>query len=162
MSQLTQLLQQYRELAAQLAQLETHKRQLRDTIQTLIQQEGKPVSVILGDVRIRARVKTSVKVTYDEEGLRRRLGDRCRMVLEPDVTKMRDHMKDIRPLLDPVIDKIGSVSRELVQHAIESGTLRSEDFAGLFDEEIRETLYIHIDPMENGSPHQPGHGSSRT
>lgn len=155
MDELADLLRQYRELTGEMARLEAEKVRLREAIKTRVQQQGRPASIVMGDARIGARVKTSTTVTYDEEGLRRRLGERFRAILAPNVTKMRDHMEEVRPLVEPILDKIGSVSRERVQQAIESGCLKSEDFAGMFKKERKEVLYVRMEPMENGPTGEP-------
>ena len=110
---------------------------------------------VIGDTCLRAAVRTSTVVDYDEEGLRLRLGPRYKTVLEPDIKKIRKNLAELQPVLEPHLDTIGSVSRDLVQQNILSGELSSADFAGLFSKREKNVLYVKMFPVTPPAPDGP-------
>lgn len=154
MADLNQLLAQYHDIIQQLKQLEEKKNSLREEIRELVQRAGGPVSMMIGDTQVNARVVTSVKVDYDEAGLRERLGDRFRSILALDAKKVRRHLDELQPVLEPYLDTIGSVSQERVAEQITSGRMSPTEFAGLFKKEHKSTLYVQMHSA--ASPPQTG------
>jgi hypothetical protein len=146
MSDLPHLLRQYHSLVLELQQLEAKKQQLRASITEQMQRQGRPASIIVGDTEVRAILKTSVTVTYNEDGLRQRLGERYRTILTPDPRKIRAQLADLQPVFEPYLDTIGSVSRDLVAQKVQSGTLSAQDFAGLYTKVEKHTLYVKMAP----------------
>jgi uncharacterized protein (UPF0335 family) len=144
MADVSQLLAQYHDIIQQLKQLEDEKTSLREEIRELVQRAGCPVSTMIGDTRVNARVVTSVKVDYDEAGLRERLGDRFRSILVVDAKKVRRHLDELQPVLEPYLDTLGSVSQERVAEQITTGRMSSSEFAGLFKKEHKSTLYVQM------------------
>ena len=157
MADLSQLLAQYQNIVQQLKQLEEEKNSLREEIRVMVQRAGGPVSTVIGDTRINARVVSSVKVEYDETGLRERLGDRFRSLLAADAKKVRQHLDELQPVLEPYLDTIGSVSQERVADQIKAGRMTPAEFAGLFKKEHKSTLYVQMQSAtrEGEAPAEP-------
>ena len=147
MSDLNELLREYHELFLELQRLEEKKTMLREAISAAIQRRGMPASLALGTTVIRAQVKTTVTVKYDEDGLRERLGDRIHLILDPDAAKIRRHLSELRSALEPFLDTVGSVSRTLVQKAIEEGLLKPSVFAGLYEKQQKNTLFVRVESL---------------
>ncbi len=152
MSDLNQLLTEYCGIVRQLQDLEDKKNELRQEIRELVHQQGNPVSLLVGNTRVNARVVTTVKIDYDEAGLSERLGARYRSILVPDVKKVRHHLAELRPVLEPYLETIGSVSPERVAEQIESGVMAKEEFTGLFTKEHKSTLYVQVNAAESQLP----------
>jgi hypothetical protein len=89
----------------------------------------------VGGLRLSVRYRNSVRIDYDEEVLRNRLGDRYGMLLRPDIKKIRRNLDAIEPSLSDVLDLVGSPVPEKVKEAIEAGRVRKEEFAGAFKRE---------------------------
>ncbi len=152
MMDLNGLLQQYYDIVQQLKSLEERKNELREQIRSAVQQQGCFAATTIGETTVNASVRTSVKVDYDEAGLRKRLGDRFHLILAPDPRKVGKHLAELRPALEPFLDTIGSVSPELVAQQIGEGALTIHDFAGLFKKEQKSTLIVKMVPAAQ----QPG------
>jgi hypothetical protein len=86
----------------------------------------------IGGLRLSVRYRKSVHIDYDEEVLRNRLGDRYRMLLRPDIRKIRRNLDAIESSLSGVLDLVGSPVPEKVKEAVETGRVRKEEFAGAF------------------------------
>lgn len=82
-------------------------------------------------------------MTYGEDALHERLGERYRMLLAPDLRKLRAHVDELGQQLTPaMMDKVGSPAPEKVKAAIESGVVRLEEFKGAFRKE--ETVSVAV------------------
>ena len=137
------LLRRYESIMAEMETLEEKKQALRATIITALDRAGlEDHSLNVEGRTFRCTLKRQTKVTYDENLLRSRLGDRYRSILAPDPGKIRKHMEKIAPLLEPRLDLVGSPSRELVKQRVSEGTVRIGEFAGAFEKKDLTTLYI--------------------
>ena len=92
------------------------------------------------DVRVRCQERTEIQ--YDEDVLRKRLGDRYTSILVPDLRKMRAALGRLQPYLEPALPMIGSPDPERVKAAIQSGTVRKEEFAGAFEKTVRHSVRV--------------------
>ncbi len=90
--------------------------------------------------KVRYRQATSVE--YDEEALRQRLGDRYRHVLGPDPRKVRRHLDEIAPLLEPSLEIIGSPVPNKVKEAIATGVVSADEFKGAFTKTEKEYITV--------------------
>ncbi len=155
------LLRRYDRILEQIEALERDKRALREQIQEAMGEAASPrAEVELGGRTLRATIRRSEQVVYDEELLRERLGDRYRLVLAPDPRRIRAHLDEVAPLLEPVLELCGKPSPERVRAAIEGGTLRREEFRGAFERRERTSLTIRRlaprdDPPEVDAPDAP-------
>ena len=92
-----------------------------------------------------------VKVEYDEDLLRGRLGQRFVKLLVPDSKKMAQYKAEVHELLEPMMDTIGRIDREQVRSAIEQGVIRKEEFAGAFSKTERPSVTVSRDRRGEGS-----------
>ncbi len=151
-AELDATLREYQENERKLDALTQEKQRLRERIQRLLRATGKAChNATLGDEQLLVSLKTRTDVQYDEERLRRKLGDRYHLILEPDVKKVRRHLGALRTALSPYLDRIGSPSRELVRKRILSGELAQGDFHGTFEKTEKTTLYVKKRPA-GGTP----------
>ncbi|HCE46853.1 MAG TPA: hypothetical protein DET40_25175 [Lentisphaeria bacterium] len=97
---------------------------------------------VVKDIPLKIRFFRETEIEYDENALRARLGEKYRQILSPDMRKIRASLSELGEVLAPVIDKIGSPDRGKVRGAIESGTMRPEDFAGAFRKQTRTRLAV--------------------
>ena len=139
-------IRRYMQIQREIAQLELEKDQLRGL---LVQQlEGvvparwhiaideKPLLVV-------HEYKTSVR--YDEKILSERLGERYSEILEIDGTKIRKNRDLVRPLLAPVLAKIGTPSASRVKVAVQAGSLTADDFRGAFKKTLTPYISIRVE-----------------
>jgi len=149
---ITGLVMQLDELESQIRQLNEQKKALREQLTDAMQASGlKEHATPMEDHTVRLKLRQSVKIKYDEEVLRQRLGERYVLLLEPDAKRMRKHMDVVAPLLDPVLDLVGAPSRDLVAQYVKEGTFAVEDFKGAFDKEKKATLYVQrVKPKATG------------
>lgn len=134
MTDLNILLQEYHTVMEEMERLKLRKAQLREAIADRVG-AGSSASLWVGETEVQPVVRTSTTVHYNEEALRRKLGDRVRLILNPDTKRIRKHFSEIRPVLEPFLDRIGSVSRDLVAEHIKSGEFSIQDFSGLCTKE---------------------------
>lgn len=86
----------------------------------------------VGGQRLLVRYRKTVRVEYDEEMLRARLGDRYRALLRPDIRKIKRNLEAVEPSLSGVLELVGSPAPEKVKEAVASGRVKVEEFAGAF------------------------------
>jgi len=104
----------------------------------------------------KVRYRHATVVEYDEEALRQRLGARYRHVLSPDPRKVRRHLGEVAPLLEPSLDVIGSPVPDKVKEAIASGVVSADEFKGAFKKTDKE--YITVSQPTRTSTEQSGSG----
>ena len=127
------LLQRYDALEEKLAALQEEKQELRREITAGLQAAGfNEQAFEIGGRLVRCKLRRQTKVDYDESLLRERLKDRYRLILAPDPTRIRRHMDEVGPLLEPVLELVGKPSRELVRQRVTEGTVGVDEFAGAF------------------------------
>jgi hypothetical protein len=153
---LEELLQRYDAVLQQLDALQDQKNELRQEIQQRLLAAGRAGAEIESDGKVlKATVRTRRVVEYDQALLRERLGERYRLVLAPDMRKIKANLEAVEPLLGPVIEECGSPSQDRVRDAIESGALQREDFRGAFSSEDRSTLYVRRVSPRAAAPSGP-------
>ncbi len=153
MNDLNQLLAQYYDIVQQLRQLEEQKAELRKEITAAVSVQGGSAALTIDGTTVSATVRRSIRVEYDEAGLRARLGERFQRIVAPDPKKVNKHLDELHSALTPYLDTIGSVSRDLVAEEIEAGNLSKDDFAGLFTKEQKDMLVVKM--IDNRSGDQP-------
>ena len=136
-------IRRYQQIQQEIACLEKERECLRDLLVKELEGkvpakwhssiDGKPILVV-------HEYKTSVR--YDEQLLKARLGAKYTDILEIDGTKIRKNRELVRPLLAPVLDKIGTPAPARVENAVRSGLLAISDFQGAFRKVV--TPYISI------------------
>ncbi len=83
--------------------------------------------------RLKVRYRENTRIEYDETCLRERLGERYRLLLRPDLRKLRRHLDAVEPHLAEMLDVIGSPDPGRVKEAIETGRISAEEFQGAFE-----------------------------
>ena len=146
-------IRRYMQIQREIAQLEREKEQIRDVLAQELEGkaptkwhttvDGKPLVVT-------HQLKTVVR--YDEPLLRERLGEKYAEILEIDGVKLRKNRELVRPLLMPVLDRVGSPAAARVENAIRTGTLTVDAFRGAFQKTV--TPYISV-RIETSPPVKP-------
>lgn len=140
------LIRRYMEVQLEIALLEQEKERLRDTLVHELEGKVPPRwhSVIDGKpMLIVHERKTTVR--YDEPLLKERLGERYTEILEIDATKVRKNRELVRPLIAPVLDRVGTPAAARVEAAIRSGSLTIDSFKGAFSKTITPYISIRAD-----------------
>lgn len=137
------LLARYSEIEQKLAALNEEREQIRTQIKSHLLGTGRHFLVAhQPNESFEIEVKHRVNVTYDEAKLKQRLGERYRLILEPDLKKLRQNLPQLKPALTPYLELIGSPTKERVQEKITSGEMQLDDFRGAFEKTSVDTLYI--------------------
>ena len=150
-------IRRYMEIQREMARLEQEKEDLRDLIAKELDGQvpgswrptldAKPLIVMHG-------YRTTVK--YDEDILRERLGDRYHAILELDGTKIRKNRELVRPLLESVLDQIGTPQAARVESAIRAGIVTAEEFRGAFKKTTTPFVSIRVDTASGTSSGSTG------
>lgn len=142
-AQLTDLLSRYALIEQQIANLHEQREALRAEIKACVVSSGQDTwRVPLSQHAYKVNVLRRENVSYREDVLRERLGEKYPLILEPDARKLRQNLDCLQPVLHPFLELIGSPSRERVRESIHSGQLAVHDFQGAFEKTFTETLYI--------------------
>jgi len=137
------VLRRYLEIQAEEQRLKKEKAELQDRLAEHMKALGRNQWYPdVDDKSLKVRFSESTVIDYDEELLRQRLADRYVSILEPDVRKIRKAMVKVAPLLQPVIEQIGSPSPDRVRSAIEAGVVRKEEFAGAFEKTTKRMIAV--------------------
>lgn len=160
----TAAIRRYMEIQREIAQLEREKERLRDSLAKELEGkvpakwrttvDGKPLVVT-------HQLKTVVR--YDEPLLRERLGEKYVEILEVDGGKLRKNRELVRPLLMPVLERVGIPVAVRVENAIRTGALTVDAFRGAFQKTITPYVSVRIEttppvkppadmPFETSSP----------
>ncbi len=145
-------IRRYMQIQQEIAQLEKERERLRDLIVKQLDGvvpprwhsmvDGKPILLV-------HEYRTSVR--YDETLLRERLGVKYTEILEIDGTKIRKNREIVRPLLAPVLDKIGTPSASRVEAAVKSGSVAVEAFQGAFQKLVTPYMSIRTENIRSMS-----------
>lgn len=140
------LIRRYMEIQLEIALLEQERERLRNTLVHELEGKVPPRwhSVIDGKpMLIVHERKTTVR--YDEPLLKERLGERYTEILEIDATKVRKNRELVRPLIAPVLDRVGTPAAARVEAAIRSGSLTIDSFKGAFSKTVTPYISIRAD-----------------
>ena len=139
-------IRRYLQIQQEIVRLDEERERLRDMLVKELEGkfpskwhstiDGKPILVV-------HEYKTSVR--YDEQLLRARLGMRYKDILEIDGTKIRKNRELVRPLLAPVLDRIGTPAASRVEEAVKSGVVAVADFQGAFSKVVTPYISIRVD-----------------
>jgi hypothetical protein len=132
-STVQEALKRYVEIQEEAAKLETEKKKWRDVLVAHMQQTGQSMwTPTLDNKQLTVRYYPKTTVKYDEVLLQQRLGDKYSQILEPDLAKIKAHLAEVTPLLQPLLNQVGTPSREKVKSAVESGAVERNAFDGAF------------------------------
>lgn len=149
-----QALHAYRALQQEEAQLKERKRSLQETLKAYLRKQNSTVCFpVVDGERLKVRYRSEVNIEYDEDLLRKRLGDAYPEILEPDIRKLRKHLPELRADLQPLLGRIGTPSPEKIKLSIASGKLSKADFSGAFTKELKEYIAVsHLPSPPSESP----------
>jgi hypothetical protein len=136
-------LARYVELRDQIAKLEEERKLLSERLALAMRAEGvdeRAVSVEGRDVTVK-RLEF-VTVTYDEERLRERLGDRYAETLAIDVKKLRSKEQRVREWLGAHLGEVSSPERRRVRRLVESGQASAAEFKGAFVRKVKHAVAV--------------------
>jgi len=137
------VLERYLDIQDEEQKLKEEKSRLQDKLKTHMSPTGCPKWFAeAGGQKLAVVYREKTEIEYNEDLLRDRLGDRYVSILGPDLRKLRAALPRIAPYLDPVMSQIGSPDPEKVRVAIESGTMRKEDFENAFVKRQRGTVAV--------------------
>ncbi|RPI25530.1 MAG: hypothetical protein EHM61_14145 [Acidobacteria bacterium] len=132
-AEIAAVLARYVEIQAEERKIEQEKHSLQRRLASHLKGfRGRYWFTEVGNRRLRITYNESLKVEYEEEALRQRLGDRYNEILSIDWTKLKGRADLIETLLHPHLSEIGSPDREKIRSAIAEGRFTVEDFRGTF------------------------------
>lgn len=117
----------YLEIQEQAVELDNEKKQLRDVIANYMEAERVDYlnTKVEGDsVHIRSSVKPTT--VFDELGLQKELGEQYTLILEPDATKVKKCLPELKEALQPYLAVVGSPTDAAVRAAISNGAVKRE------------------------------------
>ncbi len=131
--EITVVLNRYLEIQAEEKRLQEEKKRLQTTLAIHLGQIGlESWNPEFEGKKVMVRISRRDSIQYDEDLLRSRLGPRFPAILAPDQKKVERNEQKVNQLLAPIIEIVGSVSREKVRNAIGQGIVRPEEFDGAF------------------------------
>jgi len=137
------VLERYLAVQEEEKRLAEEKRELADKLKAFMRvQDEKRWAPTVGGQSLRISYRTTTEVEYDEDVLRERLGERYEKILSPNLKKMKRAMPHLRQVLQPVLREIGSPDAELVKQAVESGSVRADEFDGAYEKHRREFVTV--------------------
>ncbi len=145
--EMCELLKAYEAIQQEEKALHERKSALREKLVETMRERNAAEWLPRVDGRLfKVRYRHAITIDYDEDTLRHRLGDRYRQVLAPDPRKLRAHLAEVAPLLEPQLDVVGSPSPEKVKAAIDAGVVSADEFKGAFEK--TEKHYITVSQPE--------------
>lgn len=142
-AEIEETLKEYTALQQQEQKLKARKHELQETLKAHLRSEGNSIwNPELGGTRLKVSYRSVPQVEYDEEKLRTRLGDRYRTLLEPDLKKLRAELPRLGNELEPLLERIGSLSPDKVKAAVEAGTVSADEFKGAFSKTMKEYIAV--------------------
>lgn len=126
-------LRRYLEIQKQERELREEKKVLQESLGNHLKQADATrwLPCIDGET-LRVTRTLVTEITYDEQLLGERLGERYARILTPDSKKLKEHMDQATQLLQPILPQVGTPDRTRVQLAIEQGVIDKSEFAGAF------------------------------
>lgn len=141
-AELQEFIRRYREIQRENRRLKEEKKELQAKIAEYFGKQNGTEAIDLGDERVKVRCRRKMRVEYDEDVLRKRLRERYRSILSPDIKKIKSALPSLRSFMEPVLDEIGSPDPEKVKHAVQSGLVEKEEFAGAFRKEVKNQVAV--------------------
>ena len=142
-AEIEETLKEYTQLQQEELQLKERKQALQEKLKTHLRRDDTNVWFPeVGGMRLKVSYRSVTQVEYDEEKLRARLGNRYRILLEPDLKKLRAELPNLGNELEPLLERIGSPSPVKVRSAIEGGTVSAGEFRGAFTKTLKEYISV--------------------
>ena len=137
------LLLKVKEIEGELELLKNEKEELRQQIIVVMnekQSDKEIVDLPIGKFKIAKRCITTV--TYEQDVLKERLGDKIKLVLDLDTHKMRSHKAMVVEALGDKLIDVGKISQTKVKQAVASGELSLSDFKDAFEKKTVDRITI--------------------
>ena len=142
-AEIAETLKEYTQIQQEESQLKERKRALQEKLKTHLRNKESNVWYPEVDgLRLKVSYRSVTEVEYDEEKLRARLGNRYRILLEPDLKKLRAELPNLGNELEPLLERIGSPSPERVKAAVGGGTVSADEFKGAFMKTVKEYISV--------------------
>ena len=140
---ITKLLVEIKEIESKIEAMESEKQELRKKVIAVMTEKGSALEIIDLPIGKFKMVKKQVaNVTYSEEILKQRLGNKYKLVLDLDAKQLRDHKVEVLQALGDKILDVGVISQNRVKAAVASGELAAGDFKGAFEKAVVDRLVI--------------------
>ena len=147
--EIEKVLLRYLDIQREERRLAEEKDGLRQVLAShLADLRGKFWFPVIAGCPLKIRYSRDVRVEYNEELLRERLGERYVHVLKPDMAKLRRELPQVERYLAPVLPLIGSPSPDRVRAAIQKGLVTKEEFSGAFKKTVRQSIVVMRDRDE--------------
>ncbi|MGE5653689.1 MAG: hypothetical protein ACM3ZQ_05395 [Bacillota bacterium] len=144
--ELDELIEEILFIRSQMAEMEEEEKNLRQQVSELMKQRDMAqaqVETTHGKVKVRRNQQ--VKITYDDELLRQRLGnERFRALSTVDRNKLKQHWEQLPAWLGEHFFDIATLDRHKVKEAVEGGRIEGGIFAGAFKKETQEIVSISV------------------
>jgi hypothetical protein len=141
--EIEEALKRYIDIQAEQTRLQEEKARLQERLKSFLAPTGGTQwQVALADERLKVIYREKTDVEYDEDVLRERLGDRYRMILSPDVRKIKAALGGLKGALEPYLPQIGSPDSSKVRDAVQSGLVTTDEFHGAFVKRRRQTVAV--------------------
>lgn len=141
--EIEETLREYTQLQKREQELTRRKHELQDKLKSCFHNEPQHIwSPEVDGTRLKVSYRSVPQVEYNEDVLRKRLGNRYSALLEPDIRKIRAELPNLEEELKPLLDRIGSPSPEKVKAAVEAGTVSAEEFKGAFTKTLKEYVTV--------------------
>ena len=155
--EITEALKRYIDIQAEQARLQDEKSQLQETLKAFLAPTGGTQwQVALADSRLKVVYREKTDVEYNEDVLRQRLGERYKMILSPDVRKIKTGLAGLKGALDPYLQQIGSPDSEKVREAVQSGLIATDEVRGAFVKHRRQSVAVTRLRERPGVTAEPG------
>ena len=146
-------IRRYMQIQREIAQLEREREQLHDALVNEL--EGKAPTrwrTMVDGKHLVVTHQLKTVVRYDESLLRERLGERYAEILDIDGVKLRKNRELVRPLLMPVLNRVGSPTAARVENAIRTGALTVDAFRGAFQKTMTPYISVRIETTPCAKP----------
>ena len=138
-----EILGKYLDIQDEERELRRRKTLLQKRLWSYMQGDGSKVRYTdVGAQRVRVHYDEREDVVYNEEELRRRLGDDYTRVLSPDARRVKAMLPELGSLLAPFIDRVGAPDTERIASLVQRGVLDRRIFRGTFHRELKQQVKV--------------------
>ncbi len=159
MLELNELVEEILFVRSQIAEMEEEEKNLRQQVSELMKQGNMGQAYVDSTHgKVKVRRNQQVKISYDDELLRQRLGDERFCALSTvDRNKLRKVWDQLPVWLGDRFLDVATLDRHKIKDAIEGGRVEGSLFAGAFKKETQEVVSIMVlsgsakvdDPVED-------------
>ncbi|MBN1673776.1 MAG: hypothetical protein JXR37_22200 [Kiritimatiellae bacterium] len=152
-AELEAVLARYVEIQQEAQRLQDEKTRLREQLAEHMERSGCEFwQPLVRGLPLRVRLRKTVEIEYDEQRLHDVLGERYRLILAPDLRKLRRNLGRVAAQLEPVLDLVGSPAPDRVRAAIKQGRVHADEFAGAFKKTTKRSVAVLRAKQEDAPP----------